>query len=157
MTVRMRVPKRTRNNGQTLPRATESKPDTGEVKLEHVSWAGPLPPPSIVEHFDQLVENGAERIFSQWELETEHRRKYEASALRGSIWLDGIGRVTAFIFAMGALTVTGWAASIGQAWVAAVLGGGTITAVAAALVYRGKVEASAVDEPERPRNASSKR
>jgi uncharacterized membrane protein len=110
-----------------------------------------------VEQFDQLVENGAERIFRQWELETDHRRKYEAAALQGSIWLDGIGRVTAFVFAIAALVVTGWAASIGEPWVAAVLGGGTIAAVVTALVYRGRAERRPQGDSPGQRGSSSKR
>jgi uncharacterized membrane protein len=136
----MRASKRARNNPLASPKNAEGASDTNVTKVEHASWAGPLPPPAILEQFNQIVENGAERIFSQWELETAHPRAYEASALRGSMWLDGIGRVTAFTFAMAALVVTAWAAWIGQSWVATVLGGGTIAAVAAALVYRGKTE-----------------
>jgi uncharacterized membrane protein len=153
----MRASKRARNNDRSLSRVTENRPEASEVKLEHVSWAGPLPPPSVVEQFDHLVENGAERIFRQWELETDHRRKYEALALRGSLWLDGIGRVTAFIFAMAALLVTGWAANIGEPWVAAVLGGGTIAAVVAALVYRGTTERRPQGQSAGQRNTSPKR
>jgi hypothetical protein len=44
---------------------------------------------------------------------------------------------TAFAFCMSALALTAWCAAIGQGWIAAVVGGGTIATVAAALVYKG--------------------
>jgi uncharacterized membrane protein len=134
----MRASKRRRNN-PTLPSTLEASAEDSSLVEVHSAWQGPVPPPAVLADFNGVVEGGAERVFRQWELETEHRRNYERKALSGRIWLDGIGRATAFVFAISALAVTAYAAFIGQPLVAAVLGGGTIAAVTTALVYRSKL------------------
>src|SRR4051794_38526640 len=133
----MRASKRNRNNS-TLPPTLEPSDEDKSIVGVRSAWQGPVPPPPVMAEFSEVVERGAERIFRQWELETEHRRTYEQKSLNGQIWLEGIGRVTAFLFAMASIIATAYVASIGQPWVAAVLGGGTITAVTTALVYRSR-------------------
>ncbi|WP_390888754.1 DUF2335 domain-containing protein [Devosia neptuniae] len=71
-------------------------PDQQEVvhpsgKITHVEtqWAGPLPPPAILDGFNHVAENGAERIFKQWETESEHRRMMER---RDFTWSVAEGR-----------------------------------------------------------------
>ena len=41
-----------------------------------VSWSGPLPDPSTLLAFDEVVRSGAERIFAQFELEAAHRPRF---------------------------------------------------------------------------------
>lgn len=38
-------------------------------KFRQAAWQGPLPPPEAVKQFDEIVTNGAERIFRMAELE----------------------------------------------------------------------------------------
>ena len=144
----MRASKKPRNSQTTSPSNSPSETRTSVTTVEQ-TWAGPLPPPAVLEGFGRIVENGAERIFTQWEQEASHRRKYEMMSMRWSMALDGIGHVLAFIFAMSALAVAAWAASINQPWVATVLGGGTIAAVVAALVYRGSKRSKTTDGSQR--------
>jgi uncharacterized membrane protein len=40
-----------------------------------------LPPPEILQAYDEVVEGGATRIFDQWERETEHRQSLERRAV----------------------------------------------------------------------------
>ena len=101
-------------------------------------WVGPLPSPEDIERFNRVVENGGARIFAEWEAEARHRREYESRALDAYIKLSRLGRITAFAFAMSALGVAAYCASIGQEWAATVIGGGTIASVVAALVAEGR-------------------
>jgi uncharacterized membrane protein len=112
--------------------------DSPSEAIVQVGWAGPLPDPRSLAAA-QLVENGAERTVRQWEIEADHRRRQETASLRATFRADMVGRITAFIFCMSALALTAWCAAIGQGWIAAVVGGGTIATVAAALVYKGHV------------------
>lgn len=95
-------------------------------------WSGPLPPPSILQNFDTVVDGGAERIFSAWESETAHRRDMEKRDLTIA-GVDAIlGKIFAFLFVMAALGVCVVSLMMGHEWVAAILGGGTITSVVSA-------------------------
>ena len=90
---------------------------------------GPIPPPSILGDYNDVVENGAERIMRAWESETAHRRTIESRDL----WLAGAneigGKVAALIFVLAALAVSAYAARIEAEWFATILGSGTIASV----------------------------
>ncbi|WP_158285483.1 DUF2335 domain-containing protein [Azospirillum sp. A26] len=104
------------------------------MMAEH--WSGPLPSPVALEHYKQLVPDGAERIFTEWEAESAHRRISERRALTAEICERLGSRILAFLFAIGALLVASFCAWIGQPWPAAVIGGATIAAVVAAMVQK---------------------
>lgn len=106
-----------------------------EQRLTHVAeWQGPLPPPSILNQFNQVVDNGAERIFSAWERETKHRHSLESRDLTGTT-LDAIlGKIFAFLFVVTALGVCAYAVYREAEWVAAALGAGVIGSVVWAFV-----------------------
>lgn len=67
-----------RRQGRTIQPSQNSRasPQTahrGVALSSQVSWAGPLPPPAALEHFNKIVPGGAERIFKMTEKEQEHR------------------------------------------------------------------------------------
>lgn len=118
-------------------KADDFLPDEGTVptvRVEGIAWSGPLPPPAVLKEFDQIVENGAERIFRQWETETQHRRELERKDLDDLIRDNVRSRWFAFSFVMAALAVCVVAIVFGAPWVAAVLGGGTIASVVWAFI-----------------------
>lgn len=128
----MRASRKQRNQ---QPTRQTVDPEPHEIVLTaQQAWSGPLPHPETLHQFDAIVENGAERIFHQWEHEAAHRRTYETKALSAHIWMDAMGRIMAFVFAMSTLGLAAWFATIGQSWIAALFGGGTIAAVATALI-----------------------
>ncbi len=70
------------------------------VGIMHQSFSGPIPPPTILKEYNQIIPNGAERIMAMAEAQSEHRRKLESKALntdsRNSLW----GLIFAFILGM---------------------------------------------------------
>jgi uncharacterized membrane protein len=110
------------------------------TRVESHQWAGPLPPPAILDQFNQVAENGAERIFQQWEQETAHRREMERKDFRWSVAEGFYGKTLAFLFVIAALALAAYALYKGETWLAAFLAAGTIGSVAAALISnnRGK-------------------
>lgn len=55
----------------------QEEPQDRSVFVTAAQWQGPLPPPNVVKAFDNVVENGAERIFRMAEKEQEHRHRME--------------------------------------------------------------------------------
>lgn len=104
------------------------------VAVAQATWSGPLPPPSALAQYNDVVPNGAERIFAAWEEESLHRRKLESRDLT----LDGVeivlGRLGALVFVVTALAVIAYCASIGAEWVAAALGSTAIASIVFAFV-----------------------
>ena len=111
------------------------------------SWDAPFPPPSLMRGYDDVVPNGAERVFAQFEKEGDHRRKLEARAIVFELIDRLAGRVCALLFAFGALWVAYHAVSRDAQWAASVIGGGVI----AATVYAFVSEASRRRGPTLPK------
>jgi uncharacterized membrane protein len=109
-----------------------------QISLQTHSWKAPLPPPEVLERFNQVVPNGAERIVKAWELESEHRRLIDRREQK-LFYADSIfGKICALIFVLAALGFSAWCAWIGAEWVGAILGAGTIASVVWA--FNGKKE-----------------
>ncbi|WP_458424591.1 DUF2335 domain-containing protein [Methylorubrum extorquens] len=136
----MRKPRRTnapaRQAGPTDQGKADPHREASVVVERGAYWRGPLPPPAVIEEFRDLVPDAPERIFRQWEGESEHRRAYEKTALEASIRRDLIGQLSATLFALSALAVAVFALWMGEPWVAGVIGGGTIASVVGAFLYR---------------------
>lgn len=114
-----------------VPEKTVATIATIAAKASHqYQYSGPLPPPEVLRQFDEIVPNGAERIFNVFEQQTEHRIKLERhvanSELRRSWW----GLIFGFVIAM--TTITG--GCLVAAYVSPAAGGTIATASVAALV-----------------------
>lgn len=76
------------------------------------SYSGPLPPPSFLNQFEQIVPGSAERIIRYSEREQEHRHNIEdlrtetiaKTSLINAV-ADAIGRVFGVFFLMGTFGV----------------------------------------------------
>ena len=118
-------------------REVDSSPqeqDRGETLVAIQSWEGPLPAPDTLERFEAVVPGSAKIIIEEWQAETRHRRTFEQRSLSLQSLEQMSGRLLAFLFALAALALAGYAASIGATWVAGVVGSGTIASVVWALV-----------------------
>jgi uncharacterized membrane protein len=104
--------------------------------MEVSSWQGPIPPPDVLRAYNEIIPNGAERLFSQFENETKHRRKMETRA-QFLPFVDQIsGRACALLFALACLLLSGYAISQGAQIPATVLGGAMIIAGVNAFMRR---------------------
>ncbi len=100
------------------------------------SYQGPIPPPAMLAAFDDLKPGLAERIIRMAELEGSHSRMVERRALNGAIVVELMGQV----FGAGLAILCLWAsyelAVAEREWVAAILGGTTMTSVVLAFLRR---------------------
>ena len=109
--------------------ATDEQPPTERVQdaLEYKSaWAGPLPHPSDLRGYDDVVPGAAREIMDAWREETRHRHAQEKRDLGWSIFESVFGRIVALVFVLAALACATYAAVHGAEWFGAILGGGTI-------------------------------
>ena len=71
-----------------------------EISIQKFSsFSGPLPPPTLLKEYSDIVENGAERIFQMTEKQSNHRMQLENHALREE--LDQSRRGQNFGFTLG--------------------------------------------------------
>ncbi len=101
---------------------------------EIVGWEGPLPPPQALGAFSDVVENGAERVFRQFEAEAEHRRQMTKETLRVQARDLMVGKILAFLFVMSMIGTAIFAISKGYPTAAVILGTTVIGTVVLAFV-----------------------
>jgi len=101
-----------------------------QTEIKRSTWAGPLPPPAIIADYDAIVANGAERIFTAFEAEGNHRREMEKKTLN----LQGrdliVGKGLALVFLILAFGLVALAIIKNQPWVAAVISAGALSTIA---------------------------
>ena len=100
------------------PHATEP----GQVKsleavthsLEFSTYSGPLPHPDILRQFEEVVPGSADRIFSQFEAQSNHRRSMETTVISSGAFSQRLGTISALL--IGLLGVGGglWLAHEGK-------------------------------------------
>ena len=68
----------------------EKQPDevkesiTKVLVSESISYEGPVPPPGLLQEFDQVIPNGADRIMSMAEKQLEHRISLESKVVEAN-------------------------------------------------------------------------
>lgn len=87
----------------------KSKPSESSTRtiVQQAQWAGPIPPPAALEHFEQVLPGGADRIVRMAEQEQSHRIECEkvqmtamiADTRRGQF----LGAVVAILALLGAV------------------------------------------------------
>lgn len=60
------------------------KSATALMRVE-ATFSGPLPPPSLLARYSEIIPNGAERIMAMAERQSEHREKLEARVVNGNV------------------------------------------------------------------------
>jgi uncharacterized membrane protein len=97
-----------------------------------MSWQAPIPPPEMMKGYNDIIPNGAERLFRQFEIEAEERRILTRRGQTHQFIVALSGRGSALIFALAALAVSAFVANLGHPTAAAVIGSSTIAMVVAA-------------------------
>lgn len=114
-------------------------------------YAGPLPPPSMLQDYDSVAENGAERIMAMAEKEQNHRHNWETSALAIESSATKLSISGGIIIALGLIAGAIYAVYLGHILIAAAfLGGPAIGMVVQILNWRKR---RADDDAEEARNS----
>jgi uncharacterized membrane protein len=122
-----------------------SESEVLEAAIIAAQFSGPLPPPEILQAYDEVVEGGANRIIDQWERETKHRHSLERKAL--DAYVAGMTRaqwmafIVIFSIGVGGLVIV----ALGHALVG-VAGFLLALAAAAATFFRGRDAESETEE-----------
>ena len=108
------MPKRKKkpNNNQITQRPNNK--NNHIAKVQAVSFQGPLPPPQILQQYDEIVPGAAERIICQFENQVKHRQELENKVITSDVRQSYIGSVLGFIIAISAIGAGTVLAYIGQ-------------------------------------------
>ncbi|HVC31922.1 MAG TPA: DUF2335 domain-containing protein [Chloroflexota bacterium] len=100
--------------------------------------AGPLPHPDILERYNHIIPNGAERIIHMAERQSEHRIDMERTALNADILQSRLGLAAGFLLSTGVLFLSYTLAVHGNGTAGGLLAGTNITLLAGVFVYGTK-------------------
>jgi uncharacterized membrane protein len=110
--------------------------DQQEVRaIIRQEFSGPLPPPAILEKYNEIIENGAERIMVMAEEQSKHRKELEKKALDTDSRNSLLGVIFAFILGVTTITIGGLVILKGQPWPGTIIGSGGLVALVYAFIY----------------------
>lgn len=128
-----------KNKGRTHHQATQS----GTVVK--ASFAGPLPPPSILSGYDDIVPGAAERIIKSYENEVAHRNEMERSLVAAEIDIQKAipreirrGQYFAFTVCVGFLASGTFLIYTGHEWPGTIFGGSGLVGIVSAFLAARK-------------------
>lgn len=123
-------------------RAVARRPDASSSgPLEVVStevtttWSGPIPPPDMLQRFDEIVPGAAGRILDTAEKQAYHRMRMEETVIEGDSRRSYLGLIAGFI--LSAATIAGGIFLImnDHDWAGGLLVGGNLAGLAGVFVY----------------------
>ena len=114
-------------------RLQESSP-ANAVLVSQQRWRGPLPPPDILSGYN-VVENGAERLFSMIEKQSDHRMRIESTVVQSDNNLATRGQWFGLIVVLAVLGLAGYMAYLGATAAAAAVVAIDVVGLAAVFVY----------------------
>ena len=102
------------------------------------SFSGPIPPPEVLKGYNEILEDGAERIFLMTENQSKHRMELESHAIREELRQSGRGQVFGFILGIIGLALTTALALLGHETIAGIFGTTTILGLVTVFVIGKK-------------------
>lgn len=139
----------------TVPRVSDGVGHQVEIAHHVEVSSGPLPPPSMLQAYEDIVPGAAERILSMAENQLAHRHHQESVRLSADVKLESRGQWMALGMVVTALALGGGLIAVGEsaAGVATILGaaagiGGVF--VASKWKNRTSSPSSARGEPDLP-------
>jgi uncharacterized membrane protein len=92
--------------GKNKKRIPEKKAQEDRLRTTHIASAtyqGPLPPPQLLESYNNVVPNAAERIIAMAESQASHRQELESIAIKAGARDSLLGLISAFILGFSAI------------------------------------------------------
>ena len=116
--------------------------------VSQTMFSGPLPPPALYAHYEDVLPGAAERILALTEREQAHRHRFETDALHAEVRYSNLGMWLGAGVLTFVLIAACFCAYIGRGEVAIAIAGLGVAGVVSAFI-RGK-ESHRSDQNEKP-------
>lgn len=104
------------------------------VSITATMHSGPLPDPSTLNEYDQLIPNGADRIMKMAEEQSKHRRGIEKKAIGRQSAQSLIGQIFGLIIGLAGLAAGTYIVHLGHTKTGGVIAGGTVVSLVSVFV-----------------------
>ena len=105
------------------------------------AFSGPLPPPEVLEKYNRVIPNAAERILKMAEDQSHHRQTLEKKVIDHDILNSRLGIVFAFIIAISFITASYFAAIKDHPIYGGIMGTAGLTSLVYVFIYGSKSRA----------------
>jgi len=102
--------------------------------VQHKRFSGPLPPPDLLEHYQQIQPDLVERIVALTERESQHRHRIESKLIEREAAEAWRGQVFGLTLALVAFAVATFALYKGYPTPAGIIGGTTVVGLVGVFV-----------------------
>lgn len=124
------------------------------VEISQGIFSGPIPPPQVLQGYEDTLPGAAERILHMAEQEQSHRHEFDSDLARSLTRQQERGQVFAFILGAGALGLAAFMVYSGHPGYAITTTIAAIGTLAGALLYRRRTKSpteEAVESSDRKR------
>ena len=105
-----------------------------DLHVVQQTYSGPLPPPAVLQHYNEVIPGAAERILVMAEQNASHRRDLELAALDAHRSEVRLGQWLGFGIGLASLAAAIIALVLGHPATAGVIGGTTVVGLVAVFV-----------------------
>ena len=118
---RRRTPPPKKPSNQVQPNNRASLQDGGDARItihqeQHYLRSGPLPDPKELEAYNNVIANGAERIFIQFEKQADHRRLLENKVIDNDIRNSRLGMLLGALGPLAGIISATWVSLTRSVW-----------------------------------------
>lgn len=116
------------------------------LSIKSTHYKGPIPNPEMLKDYNNVIENGGERIVVQFEEQSRHRREIEKIVIQSQSSESKRGQIFAFIIGMTGLGLAFTSALLGHNAFAITLASTTIVALVSAFIVGKKMNSKDLKE-----------
>ncbi len=119
----------------SVEQQSDDTPGRRKLTAIRTEWSGPLPPPQILQRYEEIVPGAADRILKMTEKQMNHRIDLEKTVIKGDSKRSYLGLIAGFIVAISAIGGAIYLAANGHGLAGGVIGGSATVGLASVFVY----------------------
>ena len=110
-------------------------PNHSKVQIAAQRFSGPIPPPEVLQKYDEVLPGLAERIMKQAEAQTAHRIEMEKAVINSDIRKSYLGITLGFILGLVGIAGGIYLTSLGMISSGLFISGGALVSLVGAFIY----------------------
>src|SRR3989338_7839901 len=117
-----------------------NNPPTKVVAAEFSGFSGPIPPPQILQQYNNVVPDAAERIIRMAEKQSDHRMDLERKVVNSNISKSYLGMILGTVIAVCGLLVAKEISVNGHPWAASAIAALDLGGLIGVAIYNGEIQ-----------------
>ena len=122
---------------ETIDQSTKISILLGRIN-KSITFSGPIPHPTILKGYEEVLPGSADRILSMTEKEGEHRRKIETELVKNDNIRSYLGQIAGFTIAIVGLGGSIYLGINDKVWASGIMSAGTLTGLVTVFVKGDK-------------------